>query len=104
YVEHEVEDMEDAADVPAEVRHLPRGQRLQLAVADPDPSGVGHHLLHEEPEAGRLARAGRADQEDELALPDLEGELLDGCDPALVALRDRFEPNHDSGEGTNPRP
>src|SRR5207247_824854 len=46
---------------------------------------------------------GGADQEDELALPDLEGQILHGGDPALVALRDLLEADHDSGEGTNRR-
>ena len=51
-------------------------------------------------EERRLARARRADEEDELALGDLEGDVAEGDDIALVDLGDVFEANHGESEGT----
>ena len=57
---------------------------------------VGGLLLPEQqPQEGRLARAGRADQEDEFALLDLGGHLAECDDVALVDLGDVLEANHD---------
>ena len=69
-VGEELEVLEDAADVARSIEHLAPAQAGELAAADDDPAPGRVELLEEEPHDGRLARAGRADEEDELALVD----------------------------------
>ena len=62
-------------------RRVQRAADLQLALGDVlEP---GDHA-----QRGRLAAAGRPDEDHELAVPDLEVHLLDSLVPVRVALRD----------------
>ena len=55
----------------------------------------GDLVAQQQLEEGRLPGARRADEEDELALGDLEGDVTEGDDVALVDLGDVFESNHE---------
>ena len=58
---------------------------------------VGRDLVsQQELEQRRLPGARRAHEEDELALGDVEGDLTQGDDIALVGLADVLESNHES--------
>ena len=62
-----------------------------VGVADRD-RAVGDLLeAGDHPQQRRLAAAGRADQHHELAVRDLERDLVDGLDAAGIDLRDRCE-------------
>ena len=93
-VGQQAEVLEHAADVAAQVGDPPLGQMADLLARLPDPSRIGHLLPQEEPDEGRLPRARRADQEDELALFDLDGEVSEGDGRALVRLGDVLEFDH----------
>jgi hypothetical protein len=54
---------------------------------------AGHHA-----QGGGLAAAGRADQDQELAVGDVQVQVLDGVEPVLVLLVDLVE--HDLGHGS----
>src|SRR5690606_18846172 len=69
----------------------------QVASEDGDPSGRRHVLTEDEPQAARLAGAGCADEEDELAGFDVEVDIGQcGAFGAAVALGDVLEPDHGS--------
>src|SRR5215211_4821613 len=68
----ELEVLEDAADVAAQLRHLRATQAGQVTAADDDPAGRRLELLEQQPHHRRLPRARWADEEDELALLDHE--------------------------------
>jgi hypothetical protein len=70
--------LEDAADVPSQVGDPPLGQVDHVAPRLPDAAAVGQLLAQEEPDEGRLARARGADDEDELALVDVERDVAQG--------------------------
>ena len=57
---------------------------------------VAHLVAEQELEEGRLPGARRPDEEDELALGDVEGDVAEGDDVALVDLGDVLEANHES--------
>ena len=106
-VGQEPEVLEDAADVAPQVRDAPLGQVADLLAGLPDATGVGHLLAEQEADEGRLAGAGRADQEHELALVDLDGAVLEGDRGSLVRLGDVLEFDHGKrrcGEPTTGRP
>src|SRR5208283_2775361 len=72
-----------------------------------DLAGVGELLSEQEADERRLARPGRADEEDELTLLDLDGNVAQRDRRALICLGDVFESDHqyesgrpDSGRGT----
>ena len=54
-------------------------------------------LEKQEADDRRLARTGGADEEDELALVDHEGDVAEGDDVRVVDLRDRVEDDHGAG-------
>ena len=56
-------------------------------------------LAEQEAQEGRLPRARRADEEDELALLDLGGHVAERDDVALVDLGDVLEADHGRGPG-----
>ncbi len=87
-VGQEPEVLEDAADVAAQVGDPPLGQMPDLLARLPDPPASRHLLAQQEPDEGGLARSGRPDEEDELALVDLDGEVAEGDCRALVRLGD----------------
>src|SRR5207253_10208943 len=80
--------LEDHRDVA-----LARGQVVDDAIADPD-LAVGDLLEPgDHPERRRLAAPRRADEDDELALRDLEVEIVDRQRAAAVLLRNVAEPD-----------
>ena len=87
-VGEQLEVLEDAADVAAQLRDLPRAEPADVAAGDEHPAVGGDLVAQQELQEGRLPGARRADEEDELALGDLEGELTQGDDVALVGLGD----------------
>ena len=93
-VREQLEVLEDAADVAAQVRHLPARQLGDVLAGDPDPALLGHLLLVHQPEHRGLARPRGADEEDELALLDVDLGVTKGDDLALVDLRDVLELDH----------
>ena len=87
--------LEDRAELAAQLRDLPVGQAVQVLAEDVDHAGVGTLLPQHQPEEGRLAGAGRAHQEDELALLDLERDVPQGGAVLLrVELGDAVESDH----------
>jgi hypothetical protein len=99
--------LEDEADrMPPELGPPGIGERRDLALSDPDPSGRRWLQSPDEAEEGRLATAARADDGD--PAPGLDGEVdaVDGPDQVgfeSVLLVDTFEPERDAGSGSNGR-
>ena len=93
-VAEQLEVLEDAADVAAQQRHLRALEPRQVAPADDDAPARRLELLEEEPDDRRLARAGRADDEDELALLDHERRAIERDDVRVVDLADVLEHDH----------
>ena len=66
-----------------------------VAIADEDAAGVDLFEAGQHAEGGRLAAAGRTDEDEELAVGDLEVEGIDGgdggpgVDPGRLVERDR---------------
>ena len=69
-------------------------QPADVAARDEDPARGRDLVAQQELQERRLPRARGADEEDELALGDLQGELTEGDDVAFVRLGDVFETNH----------
>ena len=95
-VGQQLEVLEDAADVAPQQRHLGVPQRLQVATRDQDAALRRLELLEDELHERRLARPGGSDQEDELALLDVEGDVAeaDDVDLAFIRLADVLEHDH----------
>ncbi|MNT68547.1 hypothetical protein D3C72_2067900 [compost metagenome] len=65
--------------------HRPLGAgRVDLLAVEDHPAGAGLVEAGDDVEHGRLAAAGVADQRDELALVDLQVDVLQGAEQALV--------------------
>src|SRR6266542_1951181 len=90
----ELEVLEHAADGTPPRRHLPGGEPVQLLARHPDVPGAGPLLLDQQADEGRLAGAGLADDEDELALADLHRDVVEGDDVVTVDLGDVVECDH----------
>jgi hypothetical protein len=78
-------------------------QVVDDVASDPDLSGrdfleTGHHA-----EGARLAAARRADEDDELAVTDLEVEVDDGARPVGVGLVELLEKDFGHGRGPDSR-
>ena len=87
--------LEDGADVAAQPRHLPAGEPVDLLAGDVDPARGGAVLPQHQAQEGRLAGARGADQEDELALLDVDRDVVEGgVGVAGVGLGDLLEANH----------
>src|SRR5918995_657848 len=94
-VRKELEVLEDAAEVAAQERHLRALEAAEVAPADDDAAARRLDFLQEEPDERRLAGAGRADDEDELALLDDEGHAVECPHPVrLIDLADVLEHDH----------
>jgi len=89
-----LEVLEDAADVPAQLRNLGILESHELAAAHDDPAARGLELLEQETHDRRLARPGRSDEEDELAFLDREGNVAKRDHVWLVDLLDVLEHDH----------
>ena len=75
--------------------HLPAGEPVELLAGDVDLARGGPRLAQHQPQEGRLAGAGGADEEDELALLDLDGDVVEGgAVLAGVRLGDVLESDH----------
>src|SRR6266545_6825822 len=98
-VREELEVLEDTADVAAELRHFRPAQPSQIAPRDEDSPRGRLEFLQEQADDRRLARAGGADDEHELALVDDEGNVREGGDVRFVDLRHAFEDDHRSRAG-----
>ena len=87
--------LEHAADHLAQLGDVPSGQRVDVKLRHPD-IAVGRRLgPQQQPHERGLARAGRADQEDELTLVDLEVDVVQcGTRRRLVLLGDMVEGDH----------
>src|SRR5262249_56471362 len=79
----ELEVLEDAADVASKLRHFAVLQAREVASADDDPPARRLDLLQQQLDQRRLAGAGRADDEDELALLDHERDGVERGDIRL---------------------
>src|SRR3546814_8406737 len=91
----QAEVLEDGADLAAQPGHLPPREPADLLAGDVDTTRRGAIFAQGEAQEGRLAGAGLADEEDELALLDVDGHLVEGCAGlARVGLGDLFEANH----------
>ena len=90
-VRQQLEVLEDDADVAAQLRHLAAAHLGQRVAGDRDVALGRLELLHQQADAGRLAAAGRADDEDELAAADLQRDAVERDVPAGVDLRDVVE-------------
>ena len=86
-VGQQLEVLEDDAEVAAVVGDLAAVDLGQVAPGDADRAAVGLELLDEQAHERRLARAGRADEEHELAAAHGEGGLAQACVPGRVGLR-----------------
>ena len=69
--------------------HLPAGEPVDLLAGDVDLAAGGPRLAQHQPQERRLAGAGGADEEDELALLDLDVDVVERsavCWPAYVLV------------------
>jgi hypothetical protein len=78
--------LEHHRDVAVALEHVVHAPPADVQVAGGDVLEPGDH-----PERGRLPAAGRADEDEQLSLADLERELLHGLEPVRVALADLVE-------------
>ena len=94
-VAEQAEVLEDGADLAAQPRHLPAREPVDLLAGDVHATRGGAVLTQHQPQEGRLAGAGGADEEDELALLDVDRHLVEGrVGVAGVGLGDLLEANH----------
>ncbi len=93
-VRQQFEVLEHRADRAPQMRHLPGREIGSMLAGDPDVTVGGAFLTHHEPNERGLARARRADEEDELTLGDIEAHVFGGHDAAVVDLRDVLETDH----------
>src|SRR5204863_968714 len=82
------------AEVAAQQRDTGALQSPEVAPADEDATAGRLELLQQEADEGRLAGARGADDEDELALLDQEGDVPERDDVRVVDLRHRLEHDH----------
>jgi hypothetical protein len=73
--------LEDDADLAAEARHLAAPQAGEIAAGHEHGAGRGQLVADEQLDERALARAGRADEEDEVALGHDEIDLDEGALP-----------------------
>ncbi len=93
-VGQQLEVLEHAADVAPQQRHLAVAQGAEVAAGHEDAPRVGPQFLEDQLYEGRLARAGGPDQEHELTLADVTGEVLEADHVGVVDLGDVFEHDH----------
>ena len=93
-VRQQLEVLEDAGDVPAQLRDLAARQTEEVAARDDDPARRRLELLQQQAHDRRLPRARGADDEDELALVDHERDVRERGDVRLVDLRHAVEDDH----------
>ena len=91
----QTEILENDAHRAPEIRHLAAAHVLEVHVVDDDRAGGGLFLAHNQLEEGAFARAGSADDKDELTLVDFEGYMIQRVNAVrLIYLGYVFEFNH----------
>ena len=94
-VGQQAEVLEDGADLAAQPRHLPAGEPVEVLAGDVHAATRRAGLAEHQPQGGRLAGAGLAHEEDELALLDVDAHLVERrLARSGVGLADLLEPNH----------
>src|ERR1700744_5995104 len=94
-VRQQPEVLEHAADPAAEHGHPPVRQPGQVPAGHPDAAVGGPLLLEDQPQEGRLTRAGRADEKDKFALLHANTDVLQSrAALARVDLADVIEVDH----------
>ena len=93
-VGQQLEVLEHAPDVAPQIGDLPAPQRGQVAPAHAHAAPVGLQFLDQQADEGRFARAGRPHEKDELALLDMEGDLLQPDRARRIDLGYVFELDH----------
>jgi len=93
-VGEQLEVLEHRPDVPPEVRDLPRRELGDVLAGHVDVALGGLLLPQHQADERGLAGAGRPDDEDELALVDLDGDVLQRDVRILVDLGDVLGPDH----------
>src|SRR3954447_782432 len=77
------------------LRSLPAPEPVEVFAGDVHAATGRAGLAQHQPQRGRLPRAGLADEEDELALLDVDADLVERrLSRARVGLADLLEPNH----------
>jgi hypothetical protein len=102
-VREQLEVLEDAPEVAPQQRHLRALESAEVASADDDPPPRRLELLEHQTNDRRLPRAGRADDEYELALVDHERHVAQGDHIGVVDLRHRLEHDHGGGRRSDRR-
>jgi len=77
-VRQQPEVLEHRADLAAQPRHLPAGEAVDLLAGDVHPARGRSRLAQHQPQGRGLAGPRSADQEDELALLDVDGDVVEG--------------------------
>jgi hypothetical protein len=93
-VREELEVLEHTTDVAAQERDLGALEAVQVTAADDDSALRRLELLEDEPDDRRLPGARGADDEDELALVDREGDPVECDDVRVVDLLHVLEHDH----------
>jgi hypothetical protein len=87
--------LEYAADHLTQLRHLPTRQFVDMKLRHPDVAGGRILRAQQQPHERRFARTGRADQEDELTLVDLDVDVVQRrTSRRLVLLADMVQGDH----------
>src|SRR3954469_25788229 len=94
-VRQQPEVLEDDADLAAQLRDLPVREPPDVLAGDVNDAARSALLPQDEPQERRLTGPGRTDEEDELALDDVEAHVVDrGPRGPGVDLGDVLEPDH----------
>ena len=92
----QAEVLEDIADALAQLRHIPPLDLVHVVAGDVQISGIQLFLAQDELQKRGLTGAGGADKEDELALFDVQGDVVQGRPPGRqIALGYVFEGDHE---------
>jgi hypothetical protein len=86
--------LEDAPDVAPQLRDLPRAEAGDVAAGDDDAAGGRVLFAQQQAKRRRLPRARRPHDEDELTFADVERDVAQRDDVALIGFGDTFESNH----------
>jgi hypothetical protein len=74
-------------------RRTASGSRCDVVAGDRRPPAVGPQQRRQHPQGGRLAGAVRAEEAEDLAGGDVEGDVVDG-DHVVEALRESLDLDH----------
>ena len=89
--------LEDAAHRAAQLGHLPLAHLVEVLVGHPELALGGGLLTQQQTQERRFPGPGRADEEDELSLVDVDGDVLErSARTRGVELADMVEANHNA--------